>query len=318
MTDHEALLASILTAPDDDAPRLVYADWLDEHAGDVACGWCEGRGWYDSEPGDGEMSCYACPCYTCRSTGRVSNGHAERAEFVRVQCELARMPWVPHRNATVAGPGGKQPADPERYDWLRRRERELFPSLKFDLPYGWSARLYFHSHDRSATIRRGFVDELRCTLAAFMGGACGRCNETGEHPNNVHFDCPDCSGTGRTPGAVEVFKRQPVARVVLTDREPYSGRVWWEPRTTDGHPDEREDATIIPLDLFGLLWDAKDNGNKKQDWYGRFVSYPSADAAYAALSAACVRWGRREADVLLRLSRALRAGTYPDKPVELR
>ncbi|HEX3148978.1 MAG TPA: TIGR02996 domain-containing protein [Gemmataceae bacterium] len=31
MTDADALLQSILAAPDDDAPRLIYADWLDEH-----------------------------------------------------------------------------------------------------------------------------------------------------------------------------------------------------------------------------------------------------------------------------------------------
>jgi len=30
MTDGDALIRSILEAPDDDAPRLVYADWLDE------------------------------------------------------------------------------------------------------------------------------------------------------------------------------------------------------------------------------------------------------------------------------------------------
>src|SRR4051812_20344131 len=43
-----ALLADILEHHDDDTPRLVYADWLDEH------------------------------------------GEADRAEFIRVQCELAR------------------------------------------------------------------------------------------------------------------------------------------------------------------------------------------------------------------------------------
>lgn len=31
MTNGEALLASILAAPDEDTPRLVYADWLDEN-----------------------------------------------------------------------------------------------------------------------------------------------------------------------------------------------------------------------------------------------------------------------------------------------
>jgi uncharacterized protein (TIGR02996 family) len=31
MNDHEALLRAICDNPDDDAPRLIYADWLDEH-----------------------------------------------------------------------------------------------------------------------------------------------------------------------------------------------------------------------------------------------------------------------------------------------
>ena len=31
MTDQDSLMRSILDAPDDDAPRLVYADWLEEH-----------------------------------------------------------------------------------------------------------------------------------------------------------------------------------------------------------------------------------------------------------------------------------------------
>src|SRR5579885_46194 len=31
MTDADALLVAVLAAPDDDAPRLIYADWLDEH-----------------------------------------------------------------------------------------------------------------------------------------------------------------------------------------------------------------------------------------------------------------------------------------------
>ena len=44
-----ALLAAVLADPDDDAPRLVLADWLEE------------------------------------------NGFTERAEFIRVQIELARM-----------------------------------------------------------------------------------------------------------------------------------------------------------------------------------------------------------------------------------
>src|SRR5215210_4229484 len=50
MSDEDALLRAIAATPEDDLPRLVYADWLDEH----------------DQP--------------------------ERAEFVRLQCELAAMP----------------------------------------------------------------------------------------------------------------------------------------------------------------------------------------------------------------------------------
>ena len=49
MTDGEALLAAIIAHPEEDAPRLIYADWLEE------------------------------------------NGQGERAEFIRVQVELARI-----------------------------------------------------------------------------------------------------------------------------------------------------------------------------------------------------------------------------------
>lgn len=49
MNEREALLRAICDNPDDDTPRLVFADWLQEH------------------------------------------GEEERAEFIRVQCEVARL-----------------------------------------------------------------------------------------------------------------------------------------------------------------------------------------------------------------------------------
>jgi uncharacterized protein (TIGR02996 family) len=49
MTHDQAFLQAIIEGPDDDAPRLVYADWLDDH------------------------------------------GQPVRADFVRVQCKLARV-----------------------------------------------------------------------------------------------------------------------------------------------------------------------------------------------------------------------------------
>lgn len=49
LSDREALLTAIRANPDEDTPRLVYADWLDE------------------------------------------NGQPDRAEFIRLQCELAQL-----------------------------------------------------------------------------------------------------------------------------------------------------------------------------------------------------------------------------------
>src|SRR4051812_45648719 len=53
----DTFLQAIVEAPDDDAPRLIYADWLEDQGGDAGAG---------------------------------------RAEFIRLQCARARLPaWDP-------------------------------------------------------------------------------------------------------------------------------------------------------------------------------------------------------------------------------
>src|SRR4051812_1415999 len=101
MSDGDALFQAILAAPDDDAPRLVYADWLDEH------------------------------------------GDPDRAEFIRVQCRLARVPFY------EAG-----------YPALRDRAAELYVRHMTEWRLDWlPPRQVF---------RRGFVEEvpLRADLFA--------------------------------------------------------------------------------------------------------------------------------------------------------
>jgi uncharacterized protein (TIGR02996 family) len=62
MSDEAALLKAIIANPDEDTPRLAYADWLDEHGGPMP-------GVLDAGP----------------------NSAADRAEFIRVQCRLADL-----------------------------------------------------------------------------------------------------------------------------------------------------------------------------------------------------------------------------------
>ena len=78
MNEGDAFLRAVAESPDDDAPRLVYADWLEER------------------------------------------NHAERAEFIRIQCELAR-------------PEGAR----SRRTELRLRERELLKRYRAD----WSREI---------------------------------------------------------------------------------------------------------------------------------------------------------------------------------
>ncbi|MGF1582544.1 MAG: TIGR02996 domain-containing protein [Gemmataceae bacterium] len=97
------LFQAILDDPDNDTPRLVYADWLEE------------------------------------------NGNPERAEFIRVQCELAG----------IAGD------DPRRAD-LTIREDELLAQFGKT----WLQELPVEARE-GASFRRGFVDSLALSSQCF-------------------------------------------------------------------------------------------------------------------------------------------------------
>jgi uncharacterized protein (TIGR02996 family) len=106
MTDADDFLAAIIARPDDDLPRLVFADFLEE------------------------------------------SGDTERAEFIRVQCELARLPaGHPDRPALAA------------------REEELLDAYK--------PRWIVPDLRGAQRFRRGFVEVVR-TTAEWLVAAAGR------------------------------------------------------------------------------------------------------------------------------------------------
>jgi uncharacterized protein (TIGR02996 family) len=102
----EAFLQAILEDPENDVPRLIFADWLEEH------------------------------------------GQPDRAEFIRLQCELARMPQDDERRAALE----KREAE------LRRDHREEWGEPLRGLVEGWS-------------FRRGFVDGVGLKPRAFLAHA---------------------------------------------------------------------------------------------------------------------------------------------------
>lgn len=121
--NESAFMAAIIANPADDAPRLIFADWLEE------------------------------------------NGQAERAEFIRIQCELANIGWV-------IGPDGKRwmrtgcAEDDALENSLRRRCQDLLNTHGYD----WQVHTSSSLADRLAgEVRwcRGFIAEITCTAAAF-------------------------------------------------------------------------------------------------------------------------------------------------------
>ncbi len=98
MNDQAAFLRSICIDPADDAPRLIFSDWLEGRAADVECPTCSGEKYVDPFHG-GPYKSYKryimepprpeCPTYS--GTGSVSNGFAERAEFMRYESTQAAL-----------------------------------------------------------------------------------------------------------------------------------------------------------------------------------------------------------------------------------
>src|SRR4051812_765308 len=118
---HQAFLQAILEAPDEDGPRLVYADWLED------------------------------------------NGDPDKAEFIRAQCEIARLEkadLIHEDRAWMDLP------DPE-LDGLGRRAEEL----KARNEGCWAAGLEGITLTRN--FRRGLLEFVRVSasrLAELAGG----------------------------------------------------------------------------------------------------------------------------------------------------
>lgn len=219
-THDDAFLADVIAHPRDDAPRLVYADWLED------------------------------------------NGRAERAEFIRVQCELARM------DREAVGPGGTvsrsspwRQSDPglrrlqHREGWLLSFLRPaLTAELPPSLPHCHAWGLYLARHDDgidddfTVGMGRGFAATVTLPCAAWLAHG---------------------------PALV---RAAPLEVVRLTDRQPYP---------VDGDSRRRHFwADNLPTGLFATLVSDDVQPVAHPAW----KRYPGRAEALAALSEACLAW----------------------------
>jgi uncharacterized protein (TIGR02996 family) len=323
---HANLMAAVLERPGDDTARLVYADWLDDHADPGGqCGDCDGHGLIDDS---GRGSSEGTTCEACRGFGGwKSDGHRERAEFIRVQCRLSEL--APHCETSMACAGCRCERCQE-YDGLRRREgmlwfrvREAVAPIGFHLSlFGDGATMGVVAGDENANagyvVRRGFVDEIRLPMARFVGGPCGRCEGDGtligdprcdychgdgrvQDPDDDEravidcdhcdrIDCPACTGTGRTPGLdlAAVWGAHPVSAVRISDREPLYLPQWpcWSYTFEAARVNER-----LPDEWYDAMAAHPECSHRSATWLG----FISREGAREAASFAAVQLGRAAA-----------------------
>jgi uncharacterized protein (TIGR02996 family) len=255
-----ALLRRILDDPQDDGVRLVYADACEEE-GDVDRATFIRIQLRIADLGRELMSDDDCGDERCP-------GCVERRGLRRRESELLKAACVP---------GGKS-----NYEWW---------FSPFDEKIRYVTGSFGSSSERTLNweYHRGFVHGVWCRFETWTGGVCGRCGgwkylgapAPGQHGWIGAPDCPDCAGTGTTPGVgTAVVACHPVEVVRVSDREPYHrGGQWsWYDETKvslGSHP-----KSDLPSSVFRLL----PRSECGEDNHG--VYYPTEAAANAALSAA--------------------------------
>lgn len=349
VTDRESLLRNILLHPEDDLPRLVMADWLQEHDASWPC----------DQPGYARGEPHAI-CAKCKGFGVLENHYAARAEFIRIQCELARMPprkvyresvnfifwhndgsvdlhdegmgypavgecvdllldnesrrggaernlagkrvykahWHGVRITGRSGTGGYQfRIDEGSGPWpgqpLKDQERELwlggvvdqflgvggfYKATEPHLSQVWPGGSY--SINATVAVRRGFVERVEMPLREFVG-----IRENYAHMGEV---------TWREGHAADLFRREPISEVILTDRQPYhngAGHSWFNAERTN-QAQTVAAAANLPRELFVLL---DSNGPSPSTYYERYWPFPTVADANRRLSEAAARLGRRRA-----------------------
>ncbi len=217
-------------------------------------------------------------------------GETERAEFIRVQCEIERD-YVGVVNAAASALHRREGELFERHhgDWYGTDPAPTINDDWFDDPNSQGD----HAEVRYL-VRAGMVRAVAGPLAWLIGNTCP-CGVSDAVMDRYHLPrhdsaCITCHGTGRTPGhGAAVVSRHPVTRVVATDREPLhitfrclsQGNYRWLRRLEYGSP------AFLPDELF---WRIK--GRRVGDFA---VDYPTREAAETALSRALVDLARERA-----------------------
>lgn len=259
--DEAALLAAVMAAPEDDAPRLIMADWYDEH----------GQAEY------GEF--IRVGCRMAELSASVRQGERDYTtyqicDFTAVNCDICRefAPLREREREFLRGPA---------FDWFKVKDLATYSSRVGGPFEGWCLKRSGEPGiDIPAVVSRGFVESVRCPMAAWLPAPCGECDGEGVTTTDTggnfwQTECRACGGivgkrrgSGRVAGAAAVARVQPVERVVFTDAVI--------------HPSGGNDTYYV-----GNL------GIWPREFWSQLENLPSRSAALSALSAVAIRLARR-------------------------
>jgi uncharacterized protein (TIGR02996 family) len=190
MSDEHAFLNAILANPKDDAPRLVYADWLDERGDDLA---------------------------------------SQKADFLRLTCRLLNVPAGPRRSLLSAQTRGKAASfDPDWLAVVSRLELEACASMfEFQCPKRWEGlRATDNMRVRWCSTCHKPVHFCNTIDAARGHARQGRCvavnltvlRETGDLARHARFEPGEVQFLGGIASTVRVTP-QPVSLPVIDEAE---------------------------------------------------------------------------------------------------
>ncbi len=310
-------LREICESPNDDFPRLKYCDWLDENDRSEACPRCDAISKYVVP---NSLTIIECPI--CHGSGQVSNGFGARAEFIRVQIALAKLPTRHLIGFDVC------PETKRKYGNLAIPQGEGYWTLYCREPLKVSDRIDLLWHNRSGKKmpiehgllvtqvreedyvvkkdaesvpdnRKALQDRERELLTPILEGP-APWDQAGLVP--LYFSGPHSFGYERgfvswtTLTCTDFLQHaqalfdpakggQPVMKVVLSDKRPVPYREWHAWYCGEHRPDIP--IANLPREIANHLSGGEVNG----PWF----DYTSQQLALDALSDACVRLGRIKA-----------------------
>ncbi len=270
-TDHDRFLRCIIDRPDEDGPRLVYADWLEEDG--------------DSDFAEFiRVSIELAGIGSHNTWSTLGDSVTPRDPFQKPLCECV---WcsLSRRSAALLAIHSRTWAEPvtrllPKCPACRgtRDSRYAGTATFNDLPCG-VCKATGHDPAYSIAFDRGFAYPIG-PLAGLWGETCERCYGTGHASlTRMETDCADCI-KGHRPGILDAICRiAPLTTCGVGDRDSSFGRHntfgWWN----NGENDEPDD---IPRAIWDKLTGFESNS------YATCKLYSTAALAQSALVTALI------------------------------